>query len=328
MAVTNTQQVMNELGKAARPFLFVLDFELSNCLLYPLDEIPVALSFSIGKFAYGRAFQRTGLPQLTAFEFTPHAISLAEYLERFEIAQKEIRRGNTFLLNLSFASELRTNLSLFEIFNLADAPYKLLLEDEFTIFSPECFVKIRDGQISTYPMKGTISAEIPDAEIKLRTDEKEIAEHSTVVDLLRNDLSIFASNVRVEKFMYIETVCKHAGSLLQMSSEVTGVLPPDYRSCIGDIIFSMLPAGSITGAPKPETLRIIKEIETSRRGYYTGVFGVFDGQDLDSAVMIRFVENRDGKLWYRSGGGITADSIAVKEYEEMLHKIYVPISAE
>lgn len=327
MSASNPQQVMNGFGKAARPFLFVLDFDLSNCLVYPLDDVAPAISFSIGALKGGRAFNKTDLRPSPAFTFSPKAISFSEYLASFEKVQKELKRGNTFLLNLSFASELRTNLSLGDIFSLAEAPYKLILEDHFTVFSPECFVKIEDGRIFTYPMKGTISAELPNAEHCLRTDKKEIAEHATVVDLLRNDLSIFATEVEVSKFMYVDTVRTHAGCLLQMSSEITGILPPDYQSYIGDILFSMLPAGSVTGAPKAETLRIIKEIETSGRGYYTGVFGIFDGRNLDSAVMIRFVENQDGKLWYRSGGGITADSNAEKEYNEMLDKIYIPITA-
>ena len=88
----------------------------------------------------------------------------------------------------------------------------------------------------------------------------------------------------------------------------------------------MLPAGSITGAPKQKTVKIIRETEGYDRGYYTGVFGIFDGRDLDSCVLIRFIENIEGQLVYKSGGGITFQSDPWKEYNEMIKKVYVPVT--
>jgi len=88
----------------------------------------------------------------------------------------------------------------------------------------------------------------------------------------------------------------------------------------------MLPAGSVTGAPKKETVRIIRESEKYNRGWYTGIFGVFDGRNLDSAVMIRFIENDSGTMCYKSGGGITFMSNAESEYKELIGKVYVPVS--
>ena len=87
----------------------------------------------------------------------------------------------------------------------------------------------------------------------------------------------------------------------------------------------MLPAGSVTGAPKKQTVAIIRESENYERGWYTGVFGVFDGKSLDSAVMIRYIEKDSGKFCYKSGGGITYMSDPEKEYEELISKIYVPV---
>jgi para-aminobenzoate synthetase component 1 len=112
--------------------------------------------------------------------------------------------------------------------------------------------------------------------------------------------------------------------LLQVSSEISGVLPEDYQNKIGDLLFGMLPAGSVTGAPKLQTLQIIRESENYERGYYTGVFGIFDGEDLDSAVMIRFIEKTDSGMVFKSGGGITALSEAQTEYQEMIDKVYLP----
>jgi para-aminobenzoate synthetase component 1 len=93
---------------------------------------------------------------------------------------------------------------------------------------------------------------------------------------------------------------------------------------LGDIIATLLPAGSISGAPKRKTVEIIHEAEQGPRGFYSGVCGIFDGSNLDSAVMIRFIGKENGKFVYRSGGGITINSIARKEYQELIDKVYVP----
>jgi para-aminobenzoate synthetase component 1 len=114
-------------------------------------------------------------------------------------------------------------------------------------------------------------------------------------------------------------------TLLQVSSEIVGDLSADYRSHLGDIFYKLLPAGSITGAPKPRTIEIIREAENEKRGYFTGVFGYFDGTNLDSGVMIRYIERVGDQYFYRSGGGITTRSKAEEEYREALDKIYVPV---
>jgi len=102
-------------------------------------------------------------------------------------------------------------------------------------------------------------------------------------------------------------------------------MPEKYNEILGEIILKLLPAGSISGAPKKKTVEIIKDIETEKRGYYTGIFGHFDGKNLDSCVMIRFIEKNNDRLYYRSGGGITIYSDPEKEYKELMDKIYVPI---
>ena len=103
------------------------------------------------------------------------------------------------------------------------------------------------------------------------------------------------------------------------------MLPGDYTKRLGDIMFSLLPAGSITGAPKPRTMQIIAEAEGYERGFYTGVMGCYADGRLDSAVMIRFIEQEDGQLYFKAGGGITAQSRWESEYNEVIQKIYVPI---
>ena len=113
---------------------------------------------------------------------------------------------------------------------------------------------------------------------------------------------------------------------MQLSSKISGELAADYENHIGDLIFKLLPAGSISGAPKKKTIEIIAEAEQYARGYYTGIFGYVDGETLDSGVMIRFIEKTSKGMIYKSGGGITAKSDVRKEYQELTDKVYVPIS--
>lgn len=207
----------------------------------------------------------------------------------------------------------------------SDAPFRLLVRDRFAVFSPERFVRIEAGTISTFPMKGTIDASLDNAEEILLADPKEKAEHVTVVDLLRNDLSMVARRVRVERYRYIERVVTHEKTLLQISSQIAGDLDTHYHGRLGDILFRLLPAGSICGAPKYKTLNIIAEAEQSPRGFYTGICGLFDGKNFDSYVMIRFIEQHGTSLLFRSGGGITHASRVETEYQELVDKVYVPI---
>lgn len=262
-------------------------------------------------------------PLLEKWKISP--VPFETYKKGYEVIQHHIYNGDTYLLNYTQPTPVATNLTLEEIFHLSSAPYKIWLKDHFTCFSPEPFVTISDGKIASFPMKGTIEAAGEDAKERLLSDSKELAEHNTIVDLIRNDLSLVARNVKVEKFRYLDEIHTSHHDLWQVSSKITGNLPPNYPQIIGDILFSMLPAGSISGAPKKKTLEIISQTEKYKRGYYTGIFGVFDGNNLDSCVLIRFIENQNGQLIYKSGGGITFMSNAETEYNEMLKKVYVPI---
>ena len=233
--------------------------------------------------------------------------------------------GNSYLTNLTYPTKINTNLSLDEIYHFSEAKYKLKYKENFVCFSPERFVKIENHHIFSNPMKGTIDASIPNAKQIILDDEKEAAEHATIVDLIRNDLSLVADNVEVTKYRYIDKLKTNDKTLLQVSSEIRGDLKVDFHENIGTIFDKLLPAGSICGAPKKKTIDIILEAENYDRKFYTGIFGVFDGENLDSAVMIRFIENDKNELFFKSGGGITAKSNAKAEYEELIQKVYVPI---
>lgn len=313
---------MNKLGKTGTPFLFILDYELEASIIIPLEEIGDDIFYKFNDIQNYTSVQQYQKP----LTFTPNPISYTKYKQAFEGVQREIHHGNSFLLNLTFPTPVNTNYTLKEVFAVAQANYKLYYKDQFIVFSPEIFVRIENGKIRTYPMKGTIDANIPNAADVILNNTKESAEHYTIVDLLRNDLSIVATHVKVNRFRYIDKLYTSKKTLLQVSSEIEGTLPTDYKSHLGDIFKKLLPAGSISGAPKKKTLEIIQTHEEDKRGYYTGVFGVFDGQSVDSAVMIRFLENTEGQMIYRSGCGITSLSDCASEYQEMIDKVYVPIS--
>ncbi len=311
---------MNRMGHKGIPFLFMIDYEMLKPKIYPLGESAKRrIFYSVNGL---RNFSET-LSDIKPLIFSKHPVDYTTYRISYEKVLKELRFGNTFLTNLTFPTEIETNWSLRRIFENSNAPYRLLFKDEFVLFSPESFIRIANGIISSYPMKGTIDASVPGAREIVLTDEKEMAEHATIVDLIRNDLSMVARDVTVKKYRYVEEIIAHDKTLLQVSSEISGRLPSDYKSNLGTIITRLLPAGSICGAPKESTQKIIKEAEGYSRGYYTGVFGLFDGYILDSAVMIRYIEKSENKLWYKSGGGITILSNPEKEYRELIDKVYV-----
>ena len=315
-------QLMNEYGKNKIPFLFVIDFDMKQPIVLRLDEIdPAILRYNInGKRNYNNDL-KSGNPIL--FEKIP--VVFKKYKTVFDKVMSEINSGNTYLLNLTFPTKIKTNLTLEQIFSLSRADYKLFYKDRFVVFSPESFVRIKDGLISSFPMKGTIDASIENAESIILSDPKETAEHNTIVDLIRNDLSIVAKNVRVEKFRYIGKITTTGKTLLQVSSKITGKLDDDFKANLGELFFNLLPAGSVSGAPKKKTVEIINEHEIYSRGFYTGVFGYFDGHLLDSGVMIRFIEKTTDGLIYKSGGGITFISNPEAEHQELIDKVYVPI---
>lgn len=312
---------MNKLGKERKAFLFVINYHADKGFVWSDEEI----DSDFVKFSFHAQASFSQLSQKSSLQWQTRPVSYSYYNKAFSFVQDQIRKGNSFLVNLTQPTSVESNLTLIEIFEKSHAQYKLWLNNKFTVLSPECFVKIENGRISSFPMKGTIAAEIPGAENIILNDIKEKAEHATIVDLIRNDLSMVATEVKVERYRYIDCLKTNKGDLLQISSEVSGRLAHDFHECLGDIIFTLLPAGSISGAPKPKTLEIIEKAEGYDRNYYTGVFGYFDGSKLDSAVMIRFIEKQQSGLVFKSGGGITSLSKSDKEYEELLRKVYVPI---
>ena len=316
------KEKLNKFGFEKEPFLFVLSYDLSKFYIEKLSNLPSTIKFELNF----KEHQKTRTVQENKLEKIP--LSFKEYKKKFDILQNEIKEGNSYLLNLTAKTKIKTALSLEDIYKNTQARFKLRFQNQnenFVCFSPERFVEIKKNKISTYPMKGTIDSSIINAQARILGDIKEMAEHTMVVDLLRNDLGIVGSKVRVDMFRYVEKINAGNKKLFQVSSKISANLQNNWHENIGDILTSLLPAGSITGTPKKKTIEILNKVEEYDRGFYTGIFGFFDGENLDSSVMIRFIEiNKNGELFYKSGGGITCDSNVELEYQELLDKIYLP----
>lgn len=317
---------MNQWGAERRPFLFVIDYHQDSVYLEEPEAVnPREVLYDLEGFSNTGMFTDHSVSAVKNVEWEAFPVSLSDYWESFQKVLHQIQAGNSYLVNLTCQTSVKTNLTLRDVFFRSSACYKLWMKDRFVVFSPEIFVKIKENVVYSYPMKGTIDASLPNASHRILDDPKEAAEHATIVDLIRNDLSRIASGVTVSRYRYIDRLETNKGALLQVSSEIRGNMPADWQSSIGNSLFSLLPAGSITGAPKKKTMEIISEAETYERGFYTGVMGYFDGQQLNSAVMIRFLEQQDDSLYFKSGGGITSRSDLQSEYDEMKQKVYVPI---
>lgn len=281
---------INRLASQDEPFLFVINYQGDKAFIRQLSDInPEECLFDFegrGNFSDEMKNNSEKIAEIS-WQIAPPLYE--DYERSFDIVKNNIMAGNSYLTNLTCKVPVNCNLSLEDIFNQAKGKYKLLLrrkrnqaedkaqqkEEEaqnkadkkeenieeisnpFVCFSPETFVRIKYGRIYSYPMKGTLDASLPDAEKQLMEDRKEAAEHATIVDLIRNDLSRVAENVRVDKYRYIDVLHTNKGDILQTSSEISGSLPEDYRQHLGEILDTQLPAGSITGAPKDKTMQII-----------------------------------------------------------------------
>ncbi|MCT7517319.1 aminodeoxychorismate synthase component I [Aliarcobacter cryaerophilus] len=310
--------MLNKFGSLKEPFLFLISYDLKKTYIEKLQNLSQNIKFEI---------DNKNIKNIKDYSLKKYPISFDEYKKKFDLIQDEIKNGNSYLLNLTAQTKIDTNLTLDNIYEASSSLLKLRvkLDDlDFVCFSPEKFIDIKDNKIYTYPMKGTIDSNLTDAKNILLNNKKELAEHTMVVDLLRNDLGKVAKNIKVEEFRTFSKIVTKDRELFQTSSIISGDLQNNWQEKIGDILSNILPAGSITGTPKKSTIEILKNIENYDRGFYSGIFGIFDGINLQSFVLIRFIENINNELFYKSGGGITSDSIVKEEYEELLNKVYLP----
>jgi para-aminobenzoate synthetase component 1 len=321
---------LNQWGHHKKPFVFLIDFEQKKPLAWLVEACPDWFQFKKISSSNQVTSSSTNFGQTFSFieqqtfenSLIKHPISLSDYQHKYNQVMDALKKGDSFLMNLTIPTPVQNKLDFKTYFDHAKSKYVIWLKEEFISFSPETFIQIDNGKIATFPMKGTIDASLPNAKELLLNDPKEYAEHATIVDLLRNDLSRVASKVRVTNFRYYEEIPTQNGLIGQVSSSIEGVLPNDYASRIGSILYDLLPAGSVSGAPKKKTAELIASIEGTDRGYYTGIAGYFDGVNLDSCVLIRYLGANN---IYHSGGGITFQSDMASEYQEMINKVYVPV---
>lgn len=259
-----------------------------------------------------------------------------QYCEMVEKAKHYIREGDIFQVVPSNPQTAEAEGSLFDTYRVLRAsnpsPYMFYFSSddiELAGASPETLVKLENGVCSTFPLAGTrprgkTPAEDEALEDGLLRDEKELAEHNMLVDLGRNDIGKIAKigTVRVDKYMEI----LRFSHVMHIGSTVTGKIRNDKDAV--DAIDAILPAGTLSGAPKFRACEIIEELEQHKRGVYGGAIGYLDfSGNLDTCIAIRLVYKKNGRLVVRSGGGIVADSVPETEFEETQNKARAVINA-
>lgn len=252
----------------------------------------------------------------------------AQFCEKIEKVKYHIKEGDVFQLVLSNPMEAEFEGSLLNTYRVLrttnPSPYMFYFYGDMEIAgaSPETLVKVTDKTIRTFPLAGTrprgaTYEEDQALEKELLADEKERAEHNMLVDLGRNDLGRLCKfgSVEVEKYMEIERY----SHVMHIGSEVKGVLSDKHTAI--EAVDYVLPAGTLSGAPKIRACEIIDELEDSRRGIYGGAIGYVDFTgNLDTCIAIRLAYKKGNKVFVRSGAGIVADSIPENEYQECINK--------
>ena len=259
-----------------------------------------------------------------------------EYCGMVEKAKHYIREGDIFQVVLSNRLEAEIEGSLFDTYRvlrtLNPSPYMFYFSSddvEIAGASPETLVKLENGKLYTYPLAGTrprgkTEEEDKRLEEELLADEKERAEHNMLVDLGRNDIGRISQigTVKVEQYMNIERY----SHVMHIGSTVSGKIRPDYDAL--DAVDSILPAGTLSGAPKLRACEIINELENNKRGIYGGAIGYIDFTgNLDTCIAIRLAFSKNGKVFVRSGAGIVADSVPENEYQECINKAKAVVKA-
>ena len=259
-----------------------------------------------------------------------------EYCSMVEKAKKYIYDGDIFQVVLSNRLEAEAEGSLFETYRILrtenPSPYMFYFSSddvEIAGASPETLVRLDNGVLHTYPLAGTRprgKSENEDLALKydLLSDEKELAEHNMLVDLGRNDIGRISKigTVEVDKYMEVQYFSK----VMHIGSSVKGELADDKDAL--DAVDSILPAGTLSGAPKLRACEIINELENNKRGIYGGAIGYLDfSGNLDVCIAIRLAVKKNGKLFIRSGAGIVADSVPEKEYQECINKAGAVVQA-
>ncbi len=244
---------VNFLTSQSKPFLVLSDFLGENNFIESLE----GLDREAIKFDFSEKERKKDVLEYEKIFLQKFPIPFSQYKSAFDYVQQNIFQGNSFLTNLTAETPITLNISLLEIFERSEAKYKIYVKDKFVCFSPETFINIdAQGKISSFPMKGTIDANLFDAENVIMSDKKELHEHTTIVDLIRNDVSMVAEKVWVEKFRYIDRITKEDGQeLLQVSSQVSGSLSSDWKKDWAILSSQCCPLGRFRGLQRTRLWR-------------------------------------------------------------------------
>ena len=262
--------------------------------------------------------------------------SREKYMEMTEKAKHYIREGDIFQVVLSNPIEAQAEGSLFDAYRVLrttnPSPYLFYFSSddlEMVGASPETLVKLEGKTLYTFPLAGTrprgaTEEEDRRLEEELLADEKELAEHNMLVDLGRNDIGKISQigSVKVETYLSVQRF----SHVMHLGSTVTGTIRDD-RDAV-DAVDAILPAGTLSGAPKLRACQIIEELEGRPRGVYGGAIGYLDfSGNLDTCIAIRLAFQKNGRVTIRSGAGIVADSVPEREYEECINKAKAVVNA-
>ncbi len=267
--------------------------------------------------------------------FTP-LFQMEAFCAKVERAKHYIHEGDIFQVVLSNRLEAEAEGSLFDAYrvlrSINPSPYMFYFSSddiEIAGASPETLVKLQDGTLFTFPLAGTRPrGQTPEEDARLERellqDEKELAEHNMLVDLGRNDIGRISEfgTVKVEKYLSVERF----SHVMHIGSTVKGTIRQDQNAL--DAIGAVLPAGTLSGAPKLRACEIIDELEDNKRGIYGGAVGYIDFTgNMDTCIAIRMAYKKNSKVFVRSGAGIVADSVPESEYQECINKAHAVVHA-
>lgn len=306
----------------------------------PLEDIEVGYNKAVMELKQLCGLLRTGEKKKESGghllgEVTP-LFDKERYCDMVEKARYHIREGDIFQIVLSNRLSAPFEGSLFNTYRILrtinPSPYMFYFSGtdvEVAGASPETLVKLENGVLHTFPLAGTrprgrTEEEDKALEAELLMDEKELAEHNMLVDLGRNDLGKISrfGTVQVEKLHSIERY----SHVMHIGSTVRGEIREEFDAL--DAIEAVLPAGTLSGAPKIRACQLIGELENNKRGIYGGAIGYIDFTgNMDTCIAIRIAYQKNGRVFIRSGAGIVADSVAEKEYEECINKAKAVVNA-
>jgi anthranilate synthase component 1 len=306
----------------------------------PLDDVQVGYNKAVMELEQLQALLKNGAkktePAGKLLGKVEPLFDKEQFCAMVEKAKRHIYEGDIFQIVLSnrlsapFEGSLLNTYRVLRTIN--PSPYMFYFSGtdvEVAGASPETLVKLEDGVLHTFPLAGTrprgkTEEEDKALEKELLCDEKELAEHNMLVDLGRNDLGKISrfGTVQVEKLHSIERF----SHVMHIGSTVRGEIREDRDAL--DAVEAVLPAGTLSGAPKIRACQLIGELENNKRGIYGGAIGYIDfSGNMDTCIAIRIAYKKNGKVFVRSGAGIVADSDPVKEFEECLNKARASLTA-